>query len=467
MSGEGDPDEAAATQVDGAAQGERQEAVIVGRFVLGRCLGSGGMGDVYEAYDPVLERTVAMKVLRPRASADSAAQARRVLSEARAAARLAHPNTVTIFDVGEHDGRAYITMELLEGETLRAAAKHAPLEKKLGWLLESARALVAAHENGLVHRDVKPENMFVCADGTLKLLDFGIAKREEDETMAPSPASVASPNSLRTELGKRIGTPRYMAPEQRAGAPTDARTDQYAWGLVAFELLTGAHLDSVATIDDSPIGDDRAQEIRERSLTMAAMPAPPAYVAAVLRALSDDKARRFDSMQPIVEALQAARPPEPDAARPPAEVSGHRRAVRVAAVVVMLGAIAIAVALAVVTVGKPAEQAVTLSPPPEIGSVYTVVSYCTAFGVPQPTKLAVRWGGWSTSETVAAPPKRGASSAAGLVLRLGHTNPDSYPVTVTAGPSRFASGGCRISNGPFQGPPPPEWNDERYQRVEW
>jgi len=318
-----------------------------------------------------------------------------------------------------------------------------------------------------VHRDVKPENMFVCADGTLKLLDFGIAKREEDEAMPPSLASVMSPNSLRTQVGKRIGTPRYMAPEQRAGAPTDARTDQYAWGLVAFELLTGAHLDSVATIDDSRSDHDGALEIRERSLTMAAMPPPPAYVAAVLRALSDDKARRFDSMQPIVEALQAARPPEPDAARPAAEVPRRWRTTWVATVVVMFGAAAIAVALAMVTLRKPAEQAVTLSPPAEIGSVYTVVSYCTAFGIPQPTKLAVRWGGWSTSDIIAVAPKRGASSAAGFVLRLGHTKPDSFPVTVTAGPSRFANGGCRITQGPFQGPPPPQWNDERYERVEW
>jgi serine/threonine protein kinase len=309
--------------------------------------------------------------------------------------------------------------------------------------------------------------MFVCADGTLKLLDFGIAKREEDETMPPSLASVASPSSLRTEVGRRIGTPRYMAPEQRNGAPTDARTDQYAWGLVAFELLTGAHLDSVATVDDSRSGHDAAEEIRERTLTMAAMPPPPAYVAAVLRALSDDKARRFDSMQPIVDALQAARPTEWDAARPVAEVPRRRRTARVAAVVVMLGATAVAVALAAVTVGKPAEEAVTFSPPAEVGSVYTVVSYCTAFGVPQPTKLAVRWGAWSTSDTIAVAPKRGASSAAGFVLRLGHTNPDSYPLTVTTGPSRFGNRGCGISNGPYQGPPPPQWNDERYKRVEW
>lgn len=461
---EAGPDDAAATEVDGAPPGARQEAVTIGRFVLGKCLGSGGMGDVYEAYDPLLERTVAMKVLRPRPGADSSAQARRVLSEARAAARLAHPNTVTIFDVGEHDGRAYITMELLEGQTLRAAAKHAPLEKKLGWLLESARALVAAHESGLVHRDVKPENMFVCADGTLKLLDFGIAKRDEDEAMPSSLASVESPASLRTQEGKRIGTPRYMAPEQREGSPTDARTDQYAWGLVAFELLTGAHVDSVATVIDDARSDTPAEELRERSLVMAATPPPPAYVAAVLRALSDDKARRFDSMQPIVDALQAARPEEPNAA-PLSTVPRRGRAPQIAALVAIVGVTAVALALAAVTVGRPAEKAVTFTPPPEIGAVYTIVTACTALGVPQPTRLGVQWGGWAKNEEVVS--KGGGSSAAGFVLRLSHSNPDSFPLTVSAGPARFASRGCQISKGPLQGPPPPEWSDERYTRLEW
>ena len=282
---------------------------VIGRFRLEGTLGSGGMADVYRAYDPMLDRDVALKVLRtktrsgPPDRADDPQRMRRVLREARAAAALTHPNTVTIFDVGEADGEVFIAMELFEGKVLRESLgrRDVPLDQKLRWLLQAARALAAAHERGLVHRDVKPDNMFVCSDGTLKLLDFGIAKRDEDDSITGPPDSTG-PSSMRTADGRRVGTPRYMAPEQHAGLPTDGRTDQYAWGLVAFELLTGAH-PVASTVTTDSVEPSTGASTRLAALREKVPDLPEAIVASVTRALELRKEDRFPSMTPIVEAL--------------------------------------------------------------------------------------------------------------------------------------------------------------------
>ena len=276
----------------------------IGRFRLDASLGSGGMADVYRAYDPALERAVALKILRAKHGNDDPQRLRRVLREARAAAALTHPNPVTIFDVGEADGEVFIAMELLEGSVLRAWLGRADVAvaQKLRWLLEAARALAAAHERGLVHRDVKPDNMFVCESGVLKLLDFGIAKRREDDSQDVAPGSLG-PSSLRTAEGRRVGTPRYMAPEQHAGAGTDARTDEYAWGLVAFELLTGTHPSGVlAAVTTVAPGADAAA--LSRALLVKVPTLSIAVVAAVVRTLELRKEDRFASMGPLVEALE-------------------------------------------------------------------------------------------------------------------------------------------------------------------
>ena len=288
----------------------------IGRFRLDGNLGSGGMGDVYRAYDPALDRAVALKLLRSRRDDDDPQRRRRVLREARAAAALTHPNTVTIFDVGEADGEVFIAMELLEGDVLRAQLERQDvlLAQKLRWLLEAARALGAAHERGLVHRDVKPDNMFITRDGVLKLLDFGIAKRGDDESLDLTPDS-GGPSSMRTAAGRRLGTPRYMAPEQHASASTDARTDEYAWGVVAFELLTGVHPSEV--LGTTPRGAEAtalANVLRTR-----AAPLSEPIVTAVTRALEEQKEARFPSMAPIVAALESSASaggmptPQPDA----------------------------------------------------------------------------------------------------------------------------------------------------------
>ncbi len=302
----------------------------VGRFRIESLLGEGGMASVYRAFDPTLDRFVAVKVLHapPSSNADASARLRkRIVREARAAAALTHPNTVTIYEVGEADGQPFIAMELLEGETLRHSARGTPsVEKRLQWLLQAARALTAAHARGLVHRDVKPDNMFVEKGGRLKLLDFGIAKRSEDDSEEPraaaDPQDPNGPSSLRTVAGQQVGTPRYMAPEQRAGESSDARTDQYAWGLVAFELLTGAL---------PTTSEDVATTFRGLDL-------PEAVGAAIARALAARKEDRAPSLELAIDAIERS---SATLAGSRAPLVGRRVVGRVAAALVVAGVIGV------------------------------------------------------------------------------------------------------------------------------
>ncbi len=182
--------------------------------VLG-LLGAGGMGEVYRARDPRLGRDVAVKVL-PEEVARDPERLSRFEREARAVAALSHPNILTVFDVGTHEGTPYVVTELLEGETLRELVSHrAPTQRQvLFYLSQAAHGLEAAHAKGIVHRDVKPENVFVTTDGRVKLLDFGLAKQLERLTGGSAEATESSP----TAAGQLVGTVAYMSPEQ-AGAP--------------------------------------------------------------------------------------------------------------------------------------------------------------------------------------------------------------------------------------------------------
>src|SRR5688572_21168230 len=192
-------------------------------------LGSGGMGEVYRARDPRLEREVAIKTVRAAAGSDEARA--RLWREARAAASVNHPGICQIFDVGEINGDIFIVMELLSGESLdrRLADGPLPLSEAVETTLSILSALDALHRRGIVHRDLKPSNVFI-ADGHVKLLDFGLAR---------SPGRMGGPDPTITQKGVVIGTPRYMAPEQWSGAALDARTDLFAAALVLFEMLTG------------------------------------------------------------------------------------------------------------------------------------------------------------------------------------------------------------------------------------
>jgi serine/threonine-protein kinase len=211
-----------------AALACEMSALVPGTMVAGYqiagSLGSGGMGDVYRASDLRLGRDVALKVLDVPPGGDPTAR-RRFEHEARAASALSHPNIVTIYAVGEADGVAFIAMELVNGETLRQRLSRGPFppEAAVDVAIQIASAVAAAHAAGIVHRDLKPENIMVTGDGLVKVLDFGIARRQGTADQSPHTA----------------GTAAYMAPEQRAGEPGDARSDQYALGAVIAEVFTG------------------------------------------------------------------------------------------------------------------------------------------------------------------------------------------------------------------------------------
>ena len=203
-------------------------ATLGGRYTLGAAIASGGMGDVWEATDEVLRRPVAVKVMRPQGPSD-AAFLERFRDEARSSASLHHPNIATVFDYGEEDGTAYLVMELVPGRTLGEIIRDhdggMPAEEVRSVLGQAALALSAAHEAGVVHRDVKPANIIVTPEGRAKLTDFGIAR--------------VGDGSGHTLTGEVLGTPDYISPEQALGEPATASSDLYSLGIVAHEMITG------------------------------------------------------------------------------------------------------------------------------------------------------------------------------------------------------------------------------------
>ncbi|HEU4961570.1 MAG TPA: protein kinase [Sphingomonas sp.] len=209
---------------------------VVGRYQIRAALGEGAMADVYRAFDPGVGRDVAIKILKPeyRTNAELVG---RFLRESRAAGLLSHAHIATIYDVGEADGFPYIAMEFVDGRPLDAVLAEQgrmPCERVLGIALQLADALSYAHRMGIVHRDIKPSNIQLC-DGakTVKLLDFGIAR------VADADPATGEQETLRTQVGQVVGTPRYMSPEQALGLAVDPRSDLFSLGVVIYEMLTG------------------------------------------------------------------------------------------------------------------------------------------------------------------------------------------------------------------------------------
>ncbi|MFN7989955.1 MAG: protein kinase [Thermoanaerobaculia bacterium] len=278
-------------------------------------IGAGGMGEVWRARDTKLARDVALKVLPDHLADDPRALAR-FESEAKAVAALSHPHILAIHDFGRIGGVSFVVTELLEGETLRAALRNGglPLRKALDIAAQLADALAAAHEKAIVHRDVKPENVFLARDGRARLLDFGLARdeaalRAADETHTPT-VSVA------TEPGSVVGTVAYMSPEQSRGTPLDHRSDQFSLGVVLYEMLAGRR----------PFRGDSAAEtltaiIRADPEPVAKYaPSTPAPVRWILdRLLAKDPADRYESTRDLARDLETCRLHATEATTGPAE----------------------------------------------------------------------------------------------------------------------------------------------------
>ncbi len=221
----------------------------LGHYQVLAQIGSGGMGEVFRAHDSRLGRDVAVKVLPATFSADEE-RLKRFEQEARATAKLNHPNILAIFDIGRHDGSPYIVSELLEGSTLRERLIAGPLSVRstIDYAAQIARGLVAAHDKHIVHRDLKPDNVFITRDGHVKILDFGVAKLTRPDALGGSDADT---RTSVTAAGMVVGTGGYMSPEQVRGKPVDHRSDIFSFGAILYEMLTGQRAFKGETLADT------------------------------------------------------------------------------------------------------------------------------------------------------------------------------------------------------------------------
>jgi tetratricopeptide (TPR) repeat protein/TolB-like protein len=260
----------------------------LGRYEIIGLLGAGGMGEVYRARDPQLGREVGIKIL-PGGSAITPEQLARFEREARAVGALNHPNILTVYDVGVDRDTPYVVSELLEGETLRSRLKAGPLrpEDAIAVAKQIVSGLAAAHDKGVVHRDIKPDNLFITRDGVVRILDFGLARQT-----APAPAQ--PDDSAITAQGLVMGTAGYMSPEQVRGQPADARSDVFAFGAVFYEMLTGRR----AFAGESTIETLNAILTAEPSAP-AKPPVPASLWQIVQTCLEKSPDRRFSSMRTI------------------------------------------------------------------------------------------------------------------------------------------------------------------------
>jgi hypothetical protein len=310
---------------------------VLGPYEVVGLLGAGGMGEVFRARDSRLHRDVALKIL-PAHVADDPDRRSRFERESRAIAALSHPNVLSVFDVGVAGSITYAVTELLEGESLREHLSRGPLpvRKAIDIAVQMARGLSAAHDKGIVHRDVKPENVFVLHDGRVKVLDFGLARAAADAT---------ADTAVGTDPGVVMGTAGYMAPEQVRAHAVDARTDLFALGVVLHEMLSGRrlfHRETAAESMTAILRDDPPELVGARAEIS------PAVDRIVRHCLEKNPAERFQTARDVAFALESlsgsgsSRPSEP---APAAAAAGRGRwlwpaAATLATLLAMLGVLA-------------------------------------------------------------------------------------------------------------------------------
>src|SRR5436190_1922352 len=272
--------------------------VKLGSYEIVASLGAGGMGEVYRARDPRLDREVAIKILAAQLASDPVALMR-FEREALSVAKLSHPNILSIFEFGQDAGRAFVVMELLDGETLRARLKRGALRARraVAYALQMARGLAAAHARGIVHRDLKPENVMITRDDHIKILDFGLAKPAESR-----PNDVTRAAGVATSAGTLVGSSGYMAPEQARCLHVDHRADIFAFGAVLYEMLSGDYAFTGHTAADTMIAvltkDPPNLDTSRHSIS-------PALDRIVGRCLEKSPDLRFQSATDLAFALES------------------------------------------------------------------------------------------------------------------------------------------------------------------
>ena len=314
LAGQAETLDASAEGVPGA---EAQISPRLGRFVLLRTLGKGGMGSVFAAYDEQLDRKVALKLLHQvESTADGKRQ--RVLREAQAMARVSHPNVVHVYDVGEAGGRIFIAMEYVEGGTLTRWQEHEPRtwQQTLSMYRQAGQGLLAAHQAGLVHRDFKPDNVLIDKDERARVADFGLARMEGGVPTRPptagageSEASGSGSGTPLTLAGTIAGTPGYMSPEQYRGESTDSRSDQFSFCVALYEALYQR-----LPFAGETIAEQAANVLAGKLLPSPySSPVPAAVYGTLLRGLAVAPADRFPSMAELLGALEPDAEPDPTA----------------------------------------------------------------------------------------------------------------------------------------------------------
>jgi tRNA A-37 threonylcarbamoyl transferase component Bud32 len=315
---------------DGSAAGDEGSQHRIGRYTLLELLGAGASGVVYRAFDPELERTVALKLLRSDAADATPERRERRLREARTMAQVSDANVVTVFDAGLSGGAVYIVMEYVPGSTLEEWLARSPrtLREIVAAFLAAGRGLAALHARSLVHRDFKPENVMVGGDGRIQVTDFGLARPVTSVEPANASGSESTSRSVTLTHGL-FGTPAYMAPELFAGKPADARSDQFSFAVALLSAATGHH----------PFGADERIDVSElvlrmhkdrRELAQKATGLPARLRDALLRALSIEPEERFESMAALLSEVERA---------PfPGESKTHRAPLGALAVILIAGA---------------------------------------------------------------------------------------------------------------------------------